>query len=77
MVALRDLRLLRQEFVDQNKRASRFAGRVLAGAAEEIEKLQRLSTKRVSVKKDLKPGADKTAIYFELRLRAFIEGFIV
>jgi hypothetical protein len=39
MAALRDLRSFQQQFVDENNRASRFAGRVLAGTAKEIEKL--------------------------------------
>jgi hypothetical protein len=55
MAAFFEFSAVRQQFVDQDKRTSRFAGGVFSRPAKEIEELQRLATEIFSMKKNLKP----------------------
>ena len=77
MSVLLDLSPHRKQFAKENQRATWFTRGILARPREEIEKLERFSAKRLSMKKDLEPSADVTAINREFGLRAFIEGFDV
>ena len=77
MTAVVDLSALRKQLVDQNERTAGLISRVFTRPRKKIKKLQRLSTKRFSVKENLQPSANITAINLELGLRAFVEGFVV
>jgi hypothetical protein len=77
MTAVFDLSAFRKQLADQNKRTAGLTSGVFTRPGKKIKKLQRLSTKRLSVKENLEPSANVTAINLELGLRAFVEGFVV
>ena len=77
MMVLFDFCAFSQQFINENQWAAWFARGILTRTAKEIEKLQRFSTKNLSVKEDLEPGADVTPINFEFGLCTFVERSVV